>query len=244
MTLKGCFFGIIKFVFLVGSLMVVGALSTFITLRLFTTGGEAVVPDLRGKDPVEAIQVLKQTGLHLKVMPQKRFSDQVAADRIVAQRPDPNSRIKEGRTVEVYMSLGPEKAIVPDLLGQTPRVAALTLEQQGLIVGKVIHVNDDKSEPEEILSQYPVAGTELIGSKIVNLVVNSTLGAAHSMIMPDVIGMKLGPVEDYFRANGLRVGVTQGVRYPGIPSGTIVKQNPPSGYRLSKETAIGLYYSN
>jgi hypothetical protein len=39
--------------------MVVGALSTFVALRFFTTGDETVVPNLKGKAPVEAIKLLQ-----------------------------------------------------------------------------------------------------------------------------------------------------------------------------------------
>jgi len=50
-------------------------------------------------------------------------------------------------------------------------------------------------------------------------------------------------VNDYFKDAGLRVGLSQGVDYPGIASGTIVKQSPPAGYKVSKDTFISLYYS-
>jgi beta-lactam-binding protein with PASTA domain len=41
----------------------------------------------------------------------------------------------------------------------------------------------------------------------------------------------------------MRVGLTQPVDYPGIAPGTVVKQAPPAGYRVTKDTFIGLYYS-
>jgi beta-lactam-binding protein with PASTA domain len=61
--------------------------------------------------------------------------------------------------------------------------------------------------------------------------------------MPDVIGKQLSAVQDYFRDVGLRVGGAQGVEYPGITPNTIVKQTPPAGYKVSKDSYIGLYYS-
>lgn len=243
MTFKKFFIGIIKYTALTFSLMLVGALSTFVTLRLFTTGGEAVVPDLTGKDAMEAVRILSQNGLQLKILPQKRYDDRIPADRIVSQDPKPQSKIKQGRSVGVYLSLGPEKVIVPDLVGQTTRVANMTLQQRGLHPGKIIYVSSPLDEPDQIVAQFPLPGTELTGTRAVNFLVNSAGNSSRVYVMPDVIGKPISQVNDYFQSAGLRVAASHPVDYPGIAAGIIVKQTPPAGYKISKDTFIGLYYS-
>ncbi len=243
MTIKGIFVGLFKFVGHAFLLMVVGAFSTLLTLRLFTSGDEVVVPDLTGKQPFEAIQILKQQGLQLKIHPQKRYSNTVKAERVLAQKPDPKQKIKQGRSIEVYLSLGPEKAVVPDLLGQTTRVATMSLGQRGLHQGKVLYVSKPGADQDQVLAQYPLAGTELVGTRTVDLLVNSGGEATGIFVMPDVIGKNLSDVTGYFQSAGLRVGISQAVDYPGVPTGTVVKQNPPAGYKVSMDTFIGLYYS-
>jgi beta-lactam-binding protein with PASTA domain len=243
MSIKNFFFGIIKFMGHVFLLMVVGAFSTFLTLRFFTAGDQVVVPDLKGKAPMEAIQILKSQGLQLKIHPQKRYSDSVAAEKILAQKPDAKSKIKQGRSIEVYLSLGPEKAIVPDLLGQTTRVATMSLSQRGLHQGKILYVARPGAEAEQVLAQYPVAGTELVGTRTVDMLVNTSSDSTQVFVMPDLIGKSVTEVSGYLQQAGLRVGVSQAVDYPGVATGTVVKQNPPAGYKVSTETFIGLYYS-
>ena len=243
MTIKSFLIGILKFAGHIFLLMVVGAMSTLLTVQLFTSGEEVVVPDLTGKQPFEAIQILKDQGLQLKIHPQKRYSNTVQAERILAQKPEAKQRIKQGRSIEVYVSLGPEKAIVPDLLGQTTRVATMSLEQKGLHQGKVLYVNKPDAEQDQVLAQYPLAGTELIGTRTVDLLVNTGGDTARVFVMPDVIGKDLTEVTGYFQSAGLRIGVSQAVDYPGVTSGTVVKQNPPAGYKVSMDTFIGLYYS-
>ncbi len=223
--------------------MLVGAVSTFVTLRFFTAGDEVVVPDLSGKDAPEAIEMLGKENLQLKIMPQKRFSDQVAENRVVVQVPEKGTKIKKGRSIEVYLSLGPEKIVVPDVTGQTARVANLTLSQRGLHPGKLIYVSDPANDPDQVLAQFPVAGTEMMGARIVNLVVNGVQNQEQVYVMPDFIGESFQKVNQELRAAGLRVGSSQEVDYPGIPPGTIVKQNPPAGYKVTIDTLIGLYYS-
>jgi len=243
MSFRGFFFALIKYSLLVFSLMVVGALSTFVTLRFFTSGDEVAVPDLTGQNPVQAIRILDQAGLQLKILPQKRYSDRVPADKIVAQKQDANTKIKQGRSIEVYISLGPEKAIVPELTGQTTRVATMTLEQQGLQQGKIIYVASPEASSDQILAQYPIPGTVLTDNRTVNLLVNNSIAGVGVYVMPDVIGKQVSFVENYFRSAGLRVGLTQAVEYHGIEPGTVVKQAPPAGYKVSTDTLIGLYYS-
>lgn len=223
--------------------MLVGALSTFITLRFFTSGDEVVVPNIVGKDPVDAIQVLSKEGLQLKILPQKRYSESVPKDKVLSQNPVPNSKIKQGRSVTVYVSLGPEKVMIPDLTGQTSRVATMTLEQRSLEQGKLIYVNSWGANPDQVLAQYPLPGTEVSSNRTVNLLVNG-FNATPVYVMPDVIGRRFETVNDYFRSAGLRVGLSQGVSYPGITPGTIVKQSPPAGYKITRDTFISLYYSN
>ena len=243
MTIKGFFIGLLKFIGHVFLLMVVGAFSTFLTLRFFTAGDQVIVPDLKGKGAVEAIQILKSQGLQLKIYPQKRYSDSIPADKILAQKPEAKQKIKKDRSIEVYLSLGPEKAIVPDLIGQTTRVATMTLGQRGLHQGKILYVAKPGSEADQVLAQYPVAGTELVGTRTVDVLVNTSADTTLVFVMPDLIGKSVTDVSDYLQKAGLRVGVSQAVDYPGVPSGTIVKQNPPAGYKVSTETFIGLYYS-
>ena len=243
MSIRNFFVGLFKFGLHVFLLMVVGAISTFVTLRFFTAGDTVVVPDLKNKTAVEAIQVLKNVGLQLKIHPQKRYSDEVAAEKILAQKPEAKQKIKGGRSIEVYLSLGPEKAIVPDLFGQTTRVANMTLGQRGLHQGKVLYVAKPGAEPDEVLAQYPAAGTELVGMRTVDMVVNTANENARIFVMPDLIGKPVTDVTTALQDAGLRVGVSQAVDYPGFASGTVVKQNPPAGYKVSTETFIGLYYS-
>jgi len=243
MSIRNFVLGLFKFLGHVFLLMVVGAISTFITLRFFTAGDTVIVPDLKGKSAVEAIQALKNDGLQLKIYPQKRYSDDVPADKILAQKPEAKQKIKRGRSIEVYISLGPERAIVPDLDGQTSRVANMTLGQRGLHQGKVLFVTKPGAEPDQVLAQYPAPGTELTGMRTVDFVVNTANENTRVFVMPDLIGKPATDVTTALEDAGLRVGVSQPVDYPGVASGTVVKQNPPAGYKVSTDTFIGLYYS-
>ena len=244
MWIKRFLFGIIKYTALFISLMLVGALSTFVTLRLFTSGDQVTVPDLAGNDPVEAVNHLNRIGLQLKILPQKRFHDKIPAEKIVAQQPPAGTKIKKGRSIEVYLSLGPEKVIVPDLVGQTTRVAGMTLGQYSLQPGRIIYVAAPGAGPDAVIAQYPLPGTVVTDVRAVNLLTNSISAPSSEVyVMPDLIGRNALSVSEYLKAAGFRVGSPQAIEYPGIIPGTVVKQAPPAGYKISKDTIINLYVS-
>lgn len=241
--LKRFFLGIIKYTALFISLMLVGALSTFLTMHFFTSGDEISVPDLKGKSSIEAIQALQQVGLSLKIAPQKRSSDTVPSDRIVAQEPQAAVKIKRGRSIVVYLSLGPEQVIVPDVVGQSARVASVSLEQRGLHQGKIIYVHSFGADGDQVLAQFPAAGVVTGGDRTVNLLVSNGINNGKAYVMPDVIGKSISDVKTFFQDAGLRVGALTPVHYPGIPPGTIVKQMPPAGYKIAQDGSIALTYS-
>lgn len=242
--LKRFLLGIVKYTALFVSLMLVGAISTFLTLRLFTHGDEVTVPDLSGRDPVEAVQQLSLEGLQLKILPQKRFHDKIPAEKIVAQQPPAGTKIKQGRSIEVYLSLGPEKIIVPDLMGQTTRVAGMTLNQYQLQPGRIIYVDASGNQPDAVIAQYPLPGTQVTNVRAVNLLANSLMpGSGEVYVMPDLIGRDAMDVSGFLQSAGFRVGSPQPIDYPGITPGTVVKQSPPAGYKIRKDMIISIYVS-
>jgi beta-lactam-binding protein with PASTA domain len=244
MSIKNFFLSIFRFFFHVIALMIVGALSTFTALRFFTAGDEVVVPNLKGKAPVEAIKLLTDKGLQLKILPQKRFDKEIPADHIISQEPDADTHIKTGRSVEVYMSLGPEKIVVPDLTGQTTRVATLTLDQYKLSPGKIVYVTSPGADSDAVLAQFPLPGTVVTDVRVVNILANNSMYVnPRSYVMPDVIGKPVDEVSSFFKDAGLRVSSSQPIDYPGIAPGTVVKQSPPAGYKVSSNTPISLYFS-
>jgi beta-lactam-binding protein with PASTA domain len=78
----------------------------------------------------------------------------------------------------------------------------------------------------------------------VSILANSSLYVnPKAFVMPDVIGQPIETVSSFLKEAGLRVSSSQPIDYPGIAPGTVVKQSPPAGYKVSANSPISLYFS-
>src|ERR1700753_3488505 len=106
-------------------------LAAAVTLRVALHGREISVPDFAGKTAAEASSAALQAGLDLTIA-NKFYSTTVPAGRMLSQAPAPGSRVRHGWQVRVTQSLGPQQVTIPDVSGQSERLAAITLRRRHL----------------------------------------------------------------------------------------------------------------
>lgn len=101
------------------------------------------------------------------------FSTTVPRDRIVSQRPMPDSRVVKNDTVRLTISMGPEpeRFIVPELVGQTLHEARKRLREAGLTLGTVTQKAIPRVDAGTIVAQSIRSGTEVSKGMRVDLVV-------------------------------------------------------------------------
>ncbi len=91
---------------------------------------------------------------------------------VVAQTPAPGGRVPKGSKVQLHLSSGPPKIVVPPLTGMTEASAQKKLEEAGLALGTVRWVSNPKHAPHAIVLQEPEAETELERGQAVSIFVN------------------------------------------------------------------------
>jgi len=99
-------------------------------------GNEVVVPELVNKDYKKAKHDLYKKGLYIE-KDGERNSQDILKGSIIAQDPKANSVVKEGYTIEVIVSKGPELIPVPVLDNLTLDEAKIRLINSGLEIGKI-----------------------------------------------------------------------------------------------------------
>jgi len=62
-------------------------------------------------------------------------------------------------------------------------------------------------------------------------------------VMPDVIGMEGERAAQALRARGFRVAIVGSQPYPGVPAGTIVRQQPAGGFQVAPSDTISIEVS-
>ena len=128
---------------------------------------------------------------------------------------------------------------VPELIGQTERTARLRLEQDGVELESVSEFRSPDYAADAVVSQDPPPEAK---SPRVSLLLNRGEQST-TYVMPDVIGTDGARVADALRASGFRVSIVGSQPYPGVPPGTVVRQQPQGGFRVAASDPISLEVS-
>jgi len=187
----------------------------------------------------DATQTLADLGLALRLDPNQRPDERVPAGRIMQQEPLPGAQARRQRTIRVWVSTGPRSTTVPPLVGQTERTARLRLAQDGLEVATVSEFRSPDYPADAVVAQDPSPSSR---APSVSVLLNRGEQAT-TYVMPDLIGMNGERAAEALRTRGFRVSIVGSRPYAGVPSGTVVRQQPAGGFRVGPAEAISLEVS-
>jgi len=225
-------------------LLLAGLTATFgifflASLRVTTRAREVQVPSLVGRTVNEATAALADRDLALRVEENKRPDDKIEVGKVMQQEPDAGVTSRRQRTVRVWISSGPRRTIVPPLVGQNERAAQSSLQQQGVVVSSVSEFRSSDYPADVVVAQDPAATSR--APEVSILLNRGELSATY--VMPDVIGVDGERAADALRQQGFRVSIVGTQPYPGVPPGTVVRQQPAGGFRVGGSDAISLEVS-
>jgi serine/threonine-protein kinase len=210
-----------------------------VALRVALRAREVQVPALVGKTVNDASQSVGALGLTLRVDPVRRTDPAIAVNRIMQQDPAAGAAARSQRSVRVWLSAGPRTTTVPELIGQTDRTARMRLQQDGVDLASVSEFRSPDYPADAVVSQDPPPDAK---APKVSLLLNRGEEAV-TFVMPDVIGMDGAHAADALRERGFRATIVGTQPYPGVPAGTVVRQQPQGGFRVSPSDPISLEVS-
>ena len=217
-------------------LVMIALLSMLITMRLAIHRSETAVPQLVGLSPDDAELLANQNGLILSVE-SRFFSNEVPEGKIVTQSPAAGVKVRRGWRVRVAESLGPQRATIPNVVGQSRRAAEMTIARRALEVGTTAIVHVPEAPPDQVVAQSPMAYASATSPKV-NLLINAPANE-QEFIMPDFAGHQLADVFDAADAVGMKITSTP-VDAPGHPPSSVLRQSPPPGTRIVSGAMIKL----
>lgn len=215
----------------------VAFLSGLTAMRFAVQGREVSMPDLVGKSLVPARQILRGRGVGLKV--EDRIYSALPVDTIVRQSPAPNERVKTGQNAHVVLSLGPQRATIPELGGRSLRAAQVELLRGGMQLGEVSSFYLPTVEADTVTEQDPAPGTSDVTGPHVDLLVSLGPRPA-AYVMPELVGLPLAEAQAKLGSAGLRLSKLTPESILGAASGTVVGQTPPRGQRIDASSGIEL----
>jgi beta-lactam-binding protein with PASTA domain len=230
-----------RFLFILLVLIAFGV-STYVSFTLFIRGRSVSTPNLIGKSVTDAKRICADLGVTLMVDEERRGSDKIAAGNIAWQNRTPGTTnlIKRGAEIRVQLSVGPLVLRVPNLDGQSPRVAMLLLSRQNLGLDNLTYV--DNGGKQVVVAEDPPRDTVVPAEWKVSLLVSSPTPPP-GYVMPDLIDQPLDGVRPSLERRGLTISTVKFEAYPGIADGIIIRQFPLRGAPVSGHDPITVVVS-
>jgi serine/threonine-protein kinase len=188
----------------------------------FSSGRYTSTPRLVNMTKSEAIQAAKRAGVSLKY-DAGIYSETIAPNTVMQQKPPPNTRIVKGSSVTLTLSRGPERHKVPDVVGVDIDTVADLFAEAKLGINRVDQYSD-AAPAGTILSTDPVKDTELRPGSKVTIVVSK--GRA-PITLPPLVGKQLAEAQQILTDLGLTVKVEQ--KQSDQPANTVLSMNPLDG---------------
>ncbi|AAD36782.1 penicillin-binding protein [Thermotoga maritima MSB8] len=183
--------------------IVVGGLFFLFTMKFYQSQ-YSTVPDVVGLSGTEACERLKTSGL---------FCDKSSSETVVDTYPRAGSRVKKGRTVNLYYE-NPQKKIVPRLSQLNFPVAEEILKRLGWNYETVYFPFG--TEKDRVLATYPKEG-QIYNGKLILLI--DTGEKESYFLVENFVGKKVDELKDDPRVLLLGTGDTVVAQYP--PEGSI-----------------------
>ena len=133
--------------------------------------GDVTVPNIVGMSLDRADAVVDDQGL---VLGDATYIATTALPEgtITAQSPQPGTVVRAGDTVTPTVSTGRDLVEVPDVAGDTPSRAVVTLTTAGLRVGATRELEDPTVAPGLVIGTAPAAGRRVAADTVVELLVS------------------------------------------------------------------------
>lgn len=201
-------------------------------------GSKVTVPSLIGGNLNDATKLLKPVGLTSEVTAQE-FNEDIAKGVIISTSPAAGEKIEENGVVEITLSKGPERYLIPKVAQLTVEAAIKMLSTIPIAEPVVQEIFNDKFPKGFAIGTEPIAGSQvkrgagikLIVSKgieqiaLINFVNKTGEEALNSLTE---IGFKVAPKYVYSES---------------VPLGAVVSQNPSEVKNYPKGSTVSVVIS-
>ena len=184
---------LVKNIMIAMALVVVMIIGAMIFLNVVTQHDREIsVPDFSNMSVAEAENAAFQAGVRVEVT-DSVFVKRMKRGAVYRQNPSPGSKVKNGRRIVLTINaVNAKKVTMPDLVGLSMRQAKAELVSRGLVLNKLIYVQDlaTNNVLRQLLGNREVeAGTMIESESLIDLVVglNSMDNVTY---VPDVTGLK------------------------------------------------------
>ncbi|MEV4159187.1 Stk1 family PASTA domain-containing Ser/Thr kinase [Nonomuraea dietziae] len=197
------------------------------------TATQITVPPLATQTQKDA--EAKLVSLKLKPAITEEHSAEVKKGVVISSDPQAGTKVDEGATVTLKISLGVEKVKVPDgLIGMSPEDAREALEAAGL--EGVVTPAVSSREQDKVFDTKPKSGDSVPEGTSVKLYVPKA-----QVPVPSVVGQTQEDAERTLKAENFKVKVVPQAN--DQPPGTVIAQSPEAGTNQNQRTTVTIVVS-
>ena len=232
-------------------LLMVALVSALTAMHFAIHGHEVTIPKLVGMTPSEAERVLNAAGLQI-VIESQFYSPDIQEGRVMTQMPPAGTKVRRGWVVRVAQSLGSQRVAIPEVTGQSERVAEMSIRRRSLNLASVAEINLPDTAADQVVSQSPPANASGVAAPKISLLVSAG-PEPDPFVMPDLTGQPLGSATLALEDAGIRVGRVSVVSaspesqastaapsssaQPN-PASMIVRQSPAPGQKIEAGSTV------
>jgi serine/threonine-protein kinase len=214
------------------------SLGAFGWYALVGPGSKVVVPSIVGASQNQAIELLSPLGLTL-VISEKRFDEEVSEGQIIESNPSGGGKVDAGGQVKAILSKGPERFLIPMLVGLTPEAAVNLLAKSPIKVGDLKEVFNDRTPKGFVISSSPEQGTKVKRGATVDILVSK---GVETFDVTSYVGKSADQALNELTEAGFDVDTIEQFSESAL-AGAIISQVPSGGAPLPKGAKITLTIS-
>ncbi len=193
------------------------------------------VPEMEGKALDDAIAMLLDQGFTIgKTI--KISHEEISEDLVVKTGPDAGKTVKEGTTVDIYVSTGKKRIEVDDYTGRQLEDLRDELEEKGYKDVEVTEVYDDDAVAGEIIRQEPGADALVIPSETVLEFVVSK--GVEEITLKNLVEYNERLLNEYSAETGLNIEIVKEAYSDEIAEGLVISQYPDASTKVKKGSTV------
>jgi len=214
------------------------ALGVFGWYALIGPGSRVVVPSTVGATQEEVQAALYPLGLTFAIS-ENRFSEDIAQGRVIASSPQAGGRIDQGGTVNLVISKGPERYVIPMLTGLTPQAAANLIGK--LPLAKPVNIEEFSTTIPKgyVIDSTPASGAKVKRGTAITIRVSK---GVEQIALASYVGKSSDQALNELSEAGFAVSSEFGYSEMRL-AGEVISQKPAGGQSVNKGSVIELLVS-
>lgn len=218
-----------------------GAEQTAVPDDMVNDNNSEELEDLTEMSRQQAMAYLNELDIDLSIDTEEQPSEDIAKDSVISTNPVAGTVLKNGDTVTLIISTGPDSVKVPDVAGQSPSDAKSILEAEGFKTN-VEYAYSDTVEVEKVISTNPAKDTDASKGGQITVIVSKGKEIAYYKV-PNVVGMTKKQAKKELEKNKLKLGQVSSNYSDTVTVGAVISQSLTKGTEVESGTAVDITLS-